>query len=77
MSRLNLSAAESVSEVSAALVPRAAELAADIYRLIVREIPALRGDQRILALLEASVAENVATDAAARPGSRPSSEPAR
>jgi len=61
MSRPNLSAAESVSEVSAALVPRAAELAADIYHLIVREIPALRGDQRILALLAASVAENVAT----------------
>jgi hypothetical protein len=61
MDRSNPSAAESASEVSAALVPRTAELAADIYQLIVREIPALRGDKRILTLLEASVAENVGT----------------
>jgi hypothetical protein len=61
MDRSNPSATESASEVSAALVPRTAELAADIYQLIVREITALRGDQRILALLEASVAGNVAT----------------
>jgi len=61
MDRSNPSAAESASEVSAALVPRIAALAADIYRLIVREIPQVRGDKRILALLEASVAENVAT----------------
>ncbi|HEX9352461.1 MAG TPA: hypothetical protein VF933_01375 [Streptosporangiaceae bacterium] len=49
------------SDVSAALVPRTAEVAADIYGLIVREIPQLRGDQRVLTLLEASVGENVAT----------------
>lgn len=61
MNRSNPSAAESASEVSAALVPRSAELAADIYHLIVQEIPALRGDRRVLALLEASVAENVST----------------
>jgi hypothetical protein len=61
MNRSNPPAAESTSEVSAALVPRSAELAADIYRLIVKEIPALRGDTRVLALLEASVAENVST----------------
>src|ERR1700750_2419070 len=61
MNRSNPSAAESASEVSAALVPRAADVAADIYRLIVQEIPALRGDQRVQALLEASVAENVST----------------
>ena len=42
MNRSNPSAAESTSEVSAALVPRAADVAADIYRLILREIPALR-----------------------------------
>jgi hypothetical protein len=36
-------------------------MSADIYQLIVREIPHLRGDRRVLALLEASVAENVAT----------------
>jgi DNA-binding PucR family transcriptional regulator len=61
MNRSNPSAAESASEVSAALVPRAADVAADIYRLIVQEIPALRGDKRMQALLEASVVENVST----------------
>jgi len=56
-----MTAVDSASEVSAALVPRSAELAADIYRLIVKEIPALHGDSRALTLLEASVAENVST----------------
>ena len=56
------SASESASEVSAALTPRADEMSADVYRLIVREIPDLRNDdKRVLTLLEASVAENVAT----------------
>ena len=36
-------------------------MCADIYGLIVREIPQLRGDKRVLTLLEASVWENVAT----------------
>ena len=36
-------------------------MSADIYDLIVQEIPELREDNRILALLEASVGENVAT----------------
>jgi len=36
-------------------------MSADIYRLIVEEIPQLRGDRRVLTLLEASVGENVAT----------------
>ncbi len=35
-------------------------MSADIYDLIVREIPQLRGDKRVLTLLEASVGENVA-----------------
>jgi hypothetical protein len=43
------------------LPPHTAELSADIYQLIVREIPQLRTDRRVLTLLEASVAENVAT----------------
>ena len=55
------SAAESAAEVSAVLTPRAGEISADIYRLIVQEIPRLRNDSRILALLEASVAENIST----------------
>src|ERR1700748_211548 len=57
----DMTAADSASEGSAAVVPRFAELAADIYRLIVKEIPALHGDSRVLTLLEASVAENVST----------------
>jgi hypothetical protein len=36
-------------------------MSADIFQLIVREIAPLRGDQRVLTLLEASVGENVAT----------------
>jgi len=55
------SAAESASQVTAALALRAMELSADIYQLIVREIPQLRSDQRVQELLEASVGENVAT----------------
>jgi DNA-binding PucR family transcriptional regulator len=55
------SAADSAADVSAALVLRTAEVSADIYRLIVREIPELRSDKRVLTLLEASVGENVAT----------------
>jgi hypothetical protein len=55
------SAAELAAEVSDALIPRASELSADIYDLIVQEIPQLRGDKRLLTLLEASVGENVAT----------------
>ena len=55
------SGAESASDVSGALAPRAAEISADIYQLIVRDIPQLRDDKRVLTLLEASVGENVAT----------------
>jgi DNA-binding PucR family transcriptional regulator len=55
------SAAESASEVTKALAPRVMEMSADIYQLIVREIPQLHSDKRVLELLEASVGENVAT----------------
>ncbi|HUO39037.1 MAG TPA: helix-turn-helix domain-containing protein [Mycobacterium sp.] len=61
MDRTSPSAAESAADTIVALVPRTAEMSDDIYRLIVREIPQLRGDQRVLTLLEASVGENVAT----------------
>jgi hypothetical protein len=53
--------AQHAADVSGALAPHTAELSADIYQLIVREIPQLRTDRRVLTLLEASVAENVAT----------------
>ena len=52
---------QSVADVCSSLTPRLAEMSADIYDLIVREIPQLRGDKRVLTLLEASVGENVAT----------------
>jgi hypothetical protein len=52
---------QSASDVSGSLTPRTAEISADIYDLIVREIPQLRADKRVLTLLEASVGENVAT----------------
>jgi DNA-binding PucR family transcriptional regulator len=52
---------QSASEVAGALAPRTAEVSADVYDLIVRQIPQLRSDSRVLALLEASVGENVAT----------------
>jgi DNA-binding PucR family transcriptional regulator len=61
MDRSSPSVAQSTSAVSGALIPRTSELSAEIYGLIVREIPQLRSDKRILALLEASVRENVAT----------------
>jgi DNA-binding PucR family transcriptional regulator len=59
--RASPNVAEYAADVSGALAPRSAELSADIYQLIVREIPQLRTDRRVLTLLEASVAENVAT----------------
>ncbi len=61
MDRSTPSVAEIISDASGALVPHSRELSEYIYDLIVREIPQLRGDRRILALLEASVEENVAT----------------
>ena len=54
-------AAEQSAEVGGALIPRTAQISADIYQLIVREIPQVSGDTRVLKLLEASVSENVAT----------------
>ena len=61
MDRSSPSVAHSASAVSGALIPRTSELSAEIYALIVREIPQLRSDERVLTLLEASVRENVAT----------------
>ncbi len=61
MDRSTPSVARSASDVAGVLTPRTAEISADIYGLIVREIPQLRGDGRVLSLLEASVGENVTT----------------
>ena len=59
--RSDPSADQRAAEVAGALVPRATEVSVDDYDLIVREIPELRSDSRVLALLESSVEENVAT----------------
>jgi hypothetical protein len=59
--RSSPSVGERISDISGALAPRIVEVTADIYKLILREIPQLHGDTRVLALLEASVGENVAT----------------
>src|SRR5882757_9198935 len=61
MDRSNPSVAQRAADVSSALTPHTGELATEIYDLIVREIPQLRGDKQVLTLLEASVEENVAT----------------
>jgi DNA-binding PucR family transcriptional regulator len=61
MERSSSFAAESASVVAAALAPREAQISADVYQLIVQEIPQLGRDQRIQAVLKASVAENIAT----------------
>src|ERR1035438_6213253 len=53
MDRSSPSAADSAAEVSAALTPRAAEISADIYHLIVQQIPQLRGGVSVAALLRA------------------------
>jgi hypothetical protein len=50
-----------VSAAAAAVVARQADVTRDIVELLTREIPALRDDERVVALLEASVAGNVAT----------------
>jgi DNA-binding PucR family transcriptional regulator len=61
MNRSSPSVAQSVSDVSSALTPRADEVSRDIYELILRDIPQLRGDRRVLLVLDASVRENVTT----------------
>src|ERR1700678_897741 len=61
MDRSSAPVVQSASDVSSSLTPRTAEMSADIYGLIVREIPQLRGDKRVLTLLEASVGGKVAT----------------
>jgi DNA-binding PucR family transcriptional regulator len=52
-------ASEPVAQVAATLSARSGDIAADVYDLIVREIPDLPADGRVQALLSASVSENV------------------
>jgi DNA-binding PucR family transcriptional regulator len=54
-------AREGVVAVAAALAGRLAAISDDLQEVIEQEIPALRDDQRVVSMLEASVAENVST----------------
>ncbi len=53
--------AELMSDVAAAVARRGAAVRTDVYETIVREIPQLREDQPVLALLASSVDSNVET----------------
>jgi PucR C-terminal helix-turn-helix domain/GGDEF-like domain len=52
---------ELMARVAAAVSRRAAAVSADVYEVVLREIPELRDDQAVLALLASSVQSNVAT----------------
>jgi hypothetical protein len=53
--------AELMADVAAAVSRRAAAVSADVYEVILREIPELRADKPVLALLTSSVHSNVGT----------------
>jgi len=53
--------AELVADVAAAVSRRAAAVSGDVYEVILREIPELRDDKPVLALLASSVHSNVGT----------------
>ncbi|MGO8892828.1 MAG: PucR family transcriptional regulator [Streptosporangiaceae bacterium] len=53
--------AELMADVAAAVSRRAAAVSEDVYEVILREIPELRGDKPVLALLASSVHSNVGT----------------
>jgi DNA-binding PucR family transcriptional regulator len=52
---------ELIAGVAAAVSRRAAAVSADVYEVILREIPELRDDKTVLALLNSSVHSNVGT----------------
>ncbi len=58
--RASVAVTQRAEDVSRALTPSADEISAEIYELIVQDIPQLRNDKRVLTLLEASVGENIA-----------------
>ena len=51
--------AELVAEVAAAVSRRAATVSEDVYEVILRDIPELRDDKSVLALLASSVHSNI------------------
>ena len=50
-----------VADVAAAVSRRVATVSEDVYEVVLREIPELRDDQPVLALLSSSVHSNVGT----------------
>ena len=54
-------AQDGVAAVAAGLTGRVATVSADVLGVIEREIPALRDDQRVGGMLDASVTENITT----------------
>jgi hypothetical protein len=57
----NPAVAEQVATVGERLCPRLIEIALDVRECIQAAVPALRGDERVTSLLEASVRENIDT----------------
>src|SRR5579863_2490983 len=53
--------AELMASVAATVSSRAAAVSDDVYEVILREIPELRGDQPVLTLLASSVHSNIST----------------
>ena len=53
--------ADLVADVAAAVSRRAAAVSEDVYEVVLREIPELRDDKPVLALLSSSVHSNVGT----------------
>ena len=53
--------AELVAGVAAAVSQRVAAVSAEVYEVILREIPELRDDKSVLTLLASSVHSNVGT----------------
>src|SRR3984957_17738458 len=53
--------AELIADVAAAVSRRVAAVSADVYEVVLREIPELRDDQAVLDLLASSVHSNVGT----------------
>ncbi len=53
--------AELMADVAAAVSRRAAAVSKDVYEVILRDIPQLRDDKPLLALLASSVDSNVST----------------
>jgi hypothetical protein len=57
----NVEAAKRLSVVASNVTAHISEVSQDVWKLVIAEIPQLRGDETILNILKASVEENIAT----------------